>query len=402
MAWRRKRTTSPPTELEAQASTLQPFTWPDLSALGLVDRAAAWQIPAVAQGIQVISGTLGSFPVFELNTDTKDRSVPPGLVQFDPDEPREVTLTRLVEDLVLFPEAYMVVLGRYAEDMRPRWLRYVPHEAVTPPDELTTYDRPQRYVIPGPTTRESWRVYDQPVPAADIIRFRSHWPGLLETGQTALQLAQLLETASSRFARMDIPVGILKNTGADMPKAKVDELLAQWDAGTTRNVRYMNALLEYIGIDFRADDLDLAGMREHGVAEVARLLNLPAYVLNAPQPTSLTYRTLEGQRRDLLDLHLRPYLATVEGRLSSNDLCPRGLVRRLDTFDYTRANTQERWTTYQTGLAAGFVTVDEVREREDLPPMDAPPPPAMPPDPFTTDDTTDDTTVELDQEQPTP
>lgn len=392
MAWRTRKRPDPtpdaPETLTAQ-STLAPFTWPELAALGLVDREGAWSIPAVAQGLQVISGTVGGFPIRERNVATNDWSVPPGLVQIDPDEPREVTMTRLVEDLVLFPTAYLVVLGRYAEDMRPRWLRYVPHEAVTPPDKITSYDRPQKYLVPGPTQEQQWRVYDEPVAARDIVQFRSHWPGLLATGQSTLALVQALETASTRFAKMDVPLGVLKNSGADLTTENVQKLLAQWDAGTSRNVRYLNALLDYLPMPFAAEDLGLEAQREHAVAEVARLMNLPAYTLNAPQPTSLTYRTLEGQRRDLLDLHLRPYLTTVEARLSMDDLCPRGQVRRLDVNDYMRANTQERWTTYQTGLSAGFITVDEVREREDLPPLpesERPAPPEMPPDPFTEDD----------------
>ena len=47
-------------------------------------------------------------------------------------------------------------------------------------------------------------------------------------------------------------------------------------------------------------------------------------------------------------------------------MLPRGQNARFVLDDLLRADTLERFQAYQIGLAAGFLTVDEVRAAEDL------------------------------------
>jgi phage portal protein BeeE len=59
----------------------------------------------------------------------------------------------------------------------------------------------------------------------------------------------------------------------------------------------------------------------------------------------------------------------VEQALST--LLPRGQNARFIVDDLLRADTLERYQAYQVGLAAGFLTVDEIRKMEDLTDMEA-------------------------------
>ena len=324
----------------SSSSRLAPFTVePDAFDAWPLTRDQVWLIPAVAQGLQVIAGTIGTLP---LERRRGLEALPLGTLfeQPDPEEPRESTFTRLVEDLVLFPVAYMVVLERDRNGF-PLHARYVPAELVEPADGIDPAADPEMAAWDGPWfgPPRRYRVGAGAgviVPARDVLRFPSHWPGLLVVGARALRTAQLLELAAQRFAVVDMPTGTLKNTGADLPPDKVDELLATWEqARRTRSTAYLNALLDYEPQSLDANAIQLVDARRWSTAEIARLLNLPSRYLNAPADSgSMTYSNVESARRDLVDLSLRPYLASVEKRASLDDVCPHGqrVLFDLDAF----------------------------------------------------------------------
>lgn len=363
----------PPPDLRAE---LAPITIDDELLDVELTRDAAWAIPAVAAGLQVIAGTIGTFPLFRARPD-RTRETDPFLERIDPQEPREATLTRVVEDLVLFPHAYLVVLARF-DDGRPRWARYVPYEDVTPPD-VDTAERATssiRWAPPGPTSRSSseYEIKGQRLPATQIIRFDSHWPGLLWAGRRALVDATKLNAAAARYTDSPLPSGVLKNTGADLPATEVEALLQTWEvARNKRGTAYLNSSIDFEAGSLRPDQLQLQEARDYQVAELARLLNIPTTYISAPQPSgssTSTYANLETQRRDLVDLTLRPYIAAIESRLSSDDVTPRGTSIRLDLDTYLRSDAATRFAAWEVALRAGFLTVDEVRELERLTPLD--------------------------------
>jgi phage portal protein BeeE len=54
-----------------------------------------------------------------------------------------------------------------------------------------------------------------------------------------------------------------------------------------------------------------------------------------------------------------------------SDVTPRGHRVRFALDDYLRSDTSARYDAYATAIAAGFMTVDEVRALEHLPPLGA-------------------------------
>ena len=338
-------------------ANLAPISLPDISDIEL-SRDSAWKVPAVAQGLQVIAGTVGTFPLRRYNAALE--SVPNGLIeQLDPLEPTSATVTKVVEDLVLFPTAYLVVISRYS-DGYPAHVRYVPYENVTPPDSSQA-----RYRISGlPNTG------DILLPAKDVIAIAAHWPGLLEIAGRTIRTALLFEAAAARIASTDLPTGIIYDDGPELSANKVSELLQSWETGRRkRTTGYLNRRFRYERQQFDAEQIALIPSRDHQVAEIARHLNVPTRYLNAPTNSSLTYATTEGQRRDLVDTTLRPYLVAIESRLSMSDVTPRGHRVRFALDDYLRSDTAGRYQAYAQALEAGFLTIAEVRQLENLPPL---------------------------------
>lgn len=192
------------------------------------------------------------------------------------------------------------------------------------------------------------------VAARDVIRIPSHWPGLLIVGARALRTAITLERAAAMFATVEIPPGYLKNNGPDLAPEKVTELLDGWStARRSRQTGYLNALLDFVTPAFNPEQLQLLEARRNSTAEVSRLLNLPSRYTNAPSESSMTYSNVESERRDLVDLSLRPYVAAMEGRLSLDDVTPRGQAVALDLDDFYRGDAVARSAYYAAGLAGG-------------------------------------------------
>ena len=144
----------------------------------------------------MIAGVIGTLPL-QRKRGRYTLPLQTVLTQPDPEEPRESTLTRIVEDLVLFPEAFAVVLERDADGFPSRF-RYVAHEIVEPFDWNDPVD-------PYAPAQRRYRIDQHVVDARDVIRFPSHWPGLLVVGGRALRTSILLERAAARFSQVEIP-----------------------------------------------------------------------------------------------------------------------------------------------------------------------------------------------------
>ena len=336
------------------ATRLAGFVTPTAATL---TRDAVWTVPGVAAGLQVIAGTIGTLPLVRRDRTTHERvELERGFLdQLDPTEPTSSTLTRLVEDLVLYPCGYLAVIARYATGY-PQSARYVPFESVTPPDDD---QQPYRVEVNGQTVF---------VPQASMLRFPSPTPGLITTAGRTIETALSLEHAARRLADADLPSGVLKNSGADLSDDQISELLTQWEtARRTRTTAYLNQSLAFDRVQWDAAELQLVAGREFQVADIARHMNLPSRFINAPQAAQMTYSTVEGQRRELVDTSLRPYIVAVESRLSMNDVCPITQEVRFELSDFLRGSATERMAVAAQRIAAGMTSPQEERTAEGIP-----------------------------------
>jgi HK97 family phage portal protein len=113
-------------------------------------------------------------------------------------------------------------------------------------------------------------------------------------------------------------------------------------------------------------DAGIIEARRMSVDDVAMLFGVPAALLNVPS-NSLTYATTVHRRRELVDLALMPWITRIEQAMSS--LYPRGTEVKFNVDAFLRADTAERYAAYTAALDGGWLTRDEVRALEDLPPL---------------------------------
>jgi phage portal protein BeeE len=104
-------------------------------------------------------------------------------------------------------------------------------------------------------------------------------------------------------------------------------------------------------------------------AQISRLLNVPAHMLNAETLKSNTYSNVIDARKEFMAYTLQPYLTAIEERLSLDDLLPRDQVVRFAVDEtFLRANPLDRLAVTEKLLTLGLIDIGQAKEMEDLTP----------------------------------
>lgn len=180
------------------------------------------------------------------------------------------------------------------------------------------------------------------VSADEVIIFPGNGSGgILMSGAQTIKGYRALERSWIGRAQNPIPLVELHMTSDD-PLTDGDEdeendeigrLVSEWSAARLSPngaVGFTPHNVEVRTHGTAQTDLFVEG-RNAGVLDVARLLNLPASLLDGTQTTaSLTYVTTEGKRSEFAALSIPAWLNPIEARLSLDDVAPAGQVIRFD------------------------------------------------------------------------
>lgn len=320
-----------------------------------VTRKEAMALPVVRQGRTLIAGTIGTFPL----VCRRGRAVVvdrPLLTVLDPRTTRAWTITWTVDDLMFYGVA---------------WWRVLTWDSFGYPTTAERVDH--RRLFLDYASRQAY-VDGQLVDPRHLIRFDGPDEGILTTGSRALRTAIRLEDAVNRYALMDVPAGVLKDTrpGMTLTDEEITTLLTRWrTARAEYGTGYLNGSLDYVPVQFNAQQLQLVEARQHMASELARLMLLDAPAVNAPQASGMTYDNTVAARRGRLDTSFRFYLEALAGRLSMPDVTPRGQTVTFDTSGYLRGDAGEAITAAVQAAGGPVMTRDEARDRLlDMPPQE--------------------------------
>lgn len=325
-------------------------------------RQEAMEVPAVARARSIICGTAASLPLKAFNKITGAQVYGRSLLdQPDPALPTAVTMSWTFDDLVFHDVAYWQVLAISPEDGRPVHARRIDPTRVTYQTENLTG-----------TVIDGFWVDGNRVPMSGvgslIVFYGLGTGGILTRAGRTIKTALDLEKAVSRMAEEPAPAMYIKNSGVDLPANQVSALLANWKAARAqRSTAYLSGNLEVQAFGFDATQMELSQNRMNTATEIARLMNIPAWYLNA-ESTSSTYSNTLQERRSLIDLSLMPYLIAVEQRLSMDDLTPYTQRVRFEVEEYLRGTPMERIDVIGRMLELGLIDVEEARRMEGLAP----------------------------------
>jgi len=329
---------------------------------GSILRSEAMSVPAMARARGLICGIIGTIPLelFDKKTGAKIETPPPWVDQLDYRQPRSVTISWLVDSLLFYPQAYLEVMSEYA-DGRPQNMAWVSN------------DRVSQQVNKTSTIVLSYLVDGYPRPTSgvsSIVTIQSiAGDGLLTNGVQILRGAIDVQNAATIAAQTPQATGHLKNSGADLSPDKVQGLKDTWRSNRKSGATsYLTSTIDFIPNSYSPKDMLYNEAIQYFATQISRLCNLAAFWLDADaDASSNTYQNRVDVRQDLVDMSLRPFLASIEDRLSMDDICPRGQVVRfaLDAT-FLKNDPMTRLTVIEKMLSLGLIDVPEAQKLEGL------------------------------------
>lgn len=325
-----------------------------------VSRESSMQVPAIARARNVVCNTLASIPLELYARDGRHMRKHSWMEQPDLNTPRSVTMAWTIDNLMFFGRAFWQVTSTYAEDNRPSRFTWIDARRVTWDTNASNTQVAQYYVD------------SNPVPMAGIgslVTFQALEEGVLTRGARTIATAHALETAAYNISKDPVPMGILRNTGFDLSEDQIISSLNAWkQARQSRSTAYLNSNFEYQAVGFDSKSMQLVEARQHIASEIARLMNVPAYVVGADQQANMTYSNAVDTRKDLVNNTLRGYISAIEDRLNMADITTAGTYVRFDLDDYLREDAKTRTEITTALLTNGIIDLNEAREMEDLAP----------------------------------
>ena len=328
-----------------------------------IDRNFALQVASVSRCRNLIAGVISSIDLALYKKTTGEKlGTPVWLEQPDIRQPRSVTISATVDSLIFYSIAYWRVTSLYADDGRPSGFEWVANNRVT----YTT----DKYG----TEVKDYFVDGELVPMAGIgslVTFQSLLPGVLLTASTTIRAAYDIQKAAAVSAATPMPTGILKNSGADLPETQIQGLLAAFkSARQNRSTAYLTSTLDYVPTSFSPKDMAYTEASQYLSTEIARSMNVPAYMISSDMNNSMTYQNILDGRKEFVAYSLQPYISAIEDRLSMNDITnSQNQVRFAVDDTFLRVDAKDRLDILEKMLNLDLISTEQARQMEQLTPL---------------------------------
>lgn len=251
----------------------------------------------------------------------------PWMEQPDPKVTRNFFYSNIFSDLFFYGRAFAFVTSRYSTGL-PASFSWLPASMVSTPNQ----SGPQWFGPSDVVQFNGVEIND----VNDVIQFLSPIQGLLYQGARALSIATHLDQAADRYATLETTPGYLQQKGGEtMDADSLSELAAGWSAMRRQN--QIGALNDYVEFkEYKNQPAEVvAEQRKYQSLEIARVANIPAYLVSAPQEGSgLTYTNVQDSNRQLYLYGAKPFIECIQQTLSASNVLPRNRYVEFDIEGY--------------------------------------------------------------------
>lgn len=344
-----------------------------------VSEDSALRNMAVWRAVNLISGSIAGFPV-RTYRDRQTQGSPKG-------EQEEITLPLFQGEaypdlswfewfevtaahLLLWGNAYSLKIRNEAGDTI---VRVLPIE----PSRVTVTRGPQSTRNPSGKLFRVGGVGQEPLTPAEVM----HIPGFGLDGlcglspigyaRQAIGTALAAEDVAAKLFDSGLLNGGLIQAERELTEAEAKAIKQSWRekvAGVVRSyeVAILAQGLRYIPTTIPPKDAQWLEARQFGVEEIARLYGVPADLLMDNSATGNT--NVEQRAAAFVKFGLQTWVNRFEHRMSFH-LCPAGTAVKLDMDSLLRGDALSRAQVYASGKDTGWLTVNEMRAAEGLPPL---------------------------------
>lgn len=185
------------------------------------------------------------------------------------------------------------------------------------------------------------------------------------------------QAAGSLFRKGVNPSGIL-STEAPLDKAQqaeAEELLTRKYSSALNNGTPMvlGHGLKWHSVTMNADDAQLLESRGWSVEEICRWFGVPPFMIGHNEKTTSWGTGIEQMLLGFQKFTLNPYLRRIEQAVRKQLLTPaersRGMFAEFNLEGLLRADSQGRAKFYDSALRNKWMVINEVRGKENLPPV---------------------------------
>lgn len=339
-----------------------------------VSEKSALGLPAVYRAIALIAGTCGGLPLHAY----RDKG---GVRERMPSQPALVAKPH--PDLTTFEWAelvYVHLLGwgnaylRIGRDQNGTARELWPIE----PSRVKvgrTRDGEKMYGI------DSRQAEDGLLPLSD--RDVLHIPGLgydgvvgmspVRAARQAIGMALATERHGARFFGSGTMLSGILKTDQRLDQTTADTLKARWKAANggpdkSHDIAVLGSGTDFTPISISPQDAQFIETQRFGVAQVARIFGVPPHLLMDTERSTSWGTGIEQQSIGFVTYTLRPWLIRVEQRLSR--LLPQPQYVKFSVEGLLRGDTKARYASYGLGRQWGWLSVNDIRRLEDMPPVD--------------------------------
>ncbi len=346
-----------------------------------VTRESAMKVSAVYACIRLLCGSIATLPAHIYERDGKNKSVaklhPYYATLHDSPNPMltSVIFWESVVNHILLEGNHYSLIGRNRNgDM----ISLTPlNPARVEPDEVNGR---LRYAVVFDNGTSA--VYDQD----DILHIPNiGWNG--KKGLSTLRTA-MLNSVGGALASDKYSATFFANDATPRGYIKFPESLKKDQADIIRNYwfehhgnpekRHLPAFIpqggEFKEITMSAEDSQLLETRSFQVADIARIFGVPPHMIGHLEKSSSWGSGIEQQNMAYTIFTLRPLLARIEQEVNRKIIRSEKFFFRFNIDGLLRGDIAARYEAYKSSLGGnqmpGFRTINEVRELEDLPPID--------------------------------
>jgi HK97 family phage portal protein len=258
---------------------------------------------------------------------------------------------------MMYGVSYLLVEERYSEDGRPASFEWIANNRVTFTTDVLGIMIEQYYVD------------STPINMNDIITIQGFDEGILERGARTIQAAIDVERSAAVNSAQPQPAGYIRNSGADLPPAEVQGLLAAWKRSRQNNsTAFLTSTLSYETVSFSPKDMQYQDAIQSLSTQLARVCNVPAYYLSS-DPQSMTYSNVQDERKQFYAMSIEPYIQAVQTRLSMDDISTSGHEVRFAVFDtFLKQDPMIELQVIEKLLSLGLISTEQAMEMTDLSP----------------------------------